>query len=212
LDVIELPQISEVKLDRGRLSFKATVEVSPEIKIKNYKGIKVSYQKLTVAPDEAKRSLDALKEQRKVDQLDDKFARGLGYPDLAQLEKMIELQLFTQKEGSQRQRIENEIVESIVKDLQFGLPQGLAKRQLQELVRQAKLDLALKGVPREKIDEQEPEMLKNLQPQARQQVKVYLVLAEIAKRENIAPDDHMPRKVMELLLREADWQEEKPQP
>jgi len=212
LDVIDLPQISEVKLDRGRLSFKATVEVSPEIKIKNYKGIKVSYQKLTVAPDEAKRSLDALKEQRKVDQLDDKFARGLGYPDLAQLEKMIELQLFTQKEGSQRQRIENEIVESIVKDLQFGLPQGLAKRQLQELVRQAKLDLALKGVPREKIDEQEPEMLKNLQPQARQQVKVYLVLAEIAKRENIAPDDHMPRKVMELLLREADWQEEKPQP
>jgi len=36
---------------------------------------------------------------------------------------------------------------------------------------------------------------------------VYLVLAQIAKQENIPIDDHMPRKVMEFLLREADWRE-----
>ncbi|MDP2941531.1 MAG: trigger factor [Candidatus Omnitrophota bacterium] len=206
LDVIELPEISEVKLDRGRLSFKATVETRPEIQVKDYKGLKVHYKKITVSPDEVKRGLDSLKEQRKVEQLDDKFAHGLGYPDLAQLEKMIELQLLAQKESHERQRIENEIVEGVVKDLQFSLPQGMIKHQLQELVRQAKLDLALKGVAREKIDEQEPEMLKALEPQAREQVKVYLVLSEIAKKENIPVDDHMPRKVIELLLREADWQ------
>ena len=46
LDVIELPNISDVKLDRNTLSFKATVEVRPEIALKNYKGIKVNYKKL----------------------------------------------------------------------------------------------------------------------------------------------------------------------
>ena len=36
-------------------------------------------------------------------------------------------------------------------------------------------------------------------------IKVFLVLSAIAKKENIAQDDHMPRRVMEFLLREADW-------
>jgi FKBP-type peptidyl-prolyl cis-trans isomerase (trigger factor) len=74
-------------------------------------------------------------------------------------------------------------------------------------VRQAKLDMALKGIPREKIDEQESRMSQELEPEAKKQIKIYLVLAEIAKKENIPVSDHMPHEVMEFLLREADWQE-----
>jgi FKBP-type peptidyl-prolyl cis-trans isomerase (trigger factor) len=44
-------------------------------------------------------------------------------------------------------------------------------------------------------------------PEAEKQVRVYLVLSEIAKKENIPLDDHMPRRVMEFLLKEAEWQE-----
>jgi FKBP-type peptidyl-prolyl cis-trans isomerase (trigger factor) len=65
--------------------------------------------------------------------------------------------------------------------------------------------MALKGVPREKIEEQEKALSGQLEPEARTQIKVHLVLAAIAKRENIPIDDHMPRRVMEFLLREADW-------
>ena len=75
------------------------------------------------------------------------------------------------------------------------------------MLRQAKLDLVLKGIPREKIDEEEKKMLGELEPEAKKQVKVYLVLAEIAKKENIPQGDHMPRQVMEFLLKEADWTE-----
>ena len=46
-----------------------------------------------------------------------------------------------------------------------------------------------------------------MRPEAKRQVKVYLVLSEIAKKENIPLDDHMPHQVMEFLLREADWKE-----
>ena len=47
-----------------------------------------------------------------------------------------------------------------------------------------------------------------LEPEAAKQVKIYLILAAIAKKENIAQDDHMPRRVMEFLLREANWKVE----
>jgi FKBP-type peptidyl-prolyl cis-trans isomerase (trigger factor) len=73
------------------------------------------------------------------------------------------------------------------------------------MVKQAKLDLALKGLSREQIDEQEKSLFSEIEPEAKKQVKVYLVLAEIAKKENIALDDSMSRRVMEFLLRQADW-------
>lgn len=207
LDVIELPEISDVKLDRSSLIFKAVVEISPEIALKHYKGVKVNYKKITVTADEIKRSLDSVKESRKADSVDDGFARSLGYPNREELEKAVERQLFIQKENQERSRIEGEIVDSLMKDLDFKAPQSLVDRQLHEMLRQAKMDLVLKGAQRHQIEEHEKKITEELKPDALKQVRVYLVLAEIAKREKIANDDHMPRRVMEFLLKEADWKE-----
>ncbi|MDD3987739.1 MAG: hypothetical protein PHC93_02140, partial [Candidatus Omnitrophica bacterium] len=170
-----------------------------------YRHIPVNYKKVSVAEDEVKRSIDSFKESRKLEKLDDSLARSLGYPSLVELEKVLEKQIFLQKENNQRQKLESEIIDNLLKGLDFKLPQSLVKRQLEDMLRQAKLDLALKGVPREKIDAQEGKMREELDPEARNQVKVYLVLSAIAKKENIPLDDHMPRKVMEFLLREANW-------
>lgn len=205
LEVIEFPEISEVKLDRTCLSFKAKVEVNPEITVKNYKGIKINYQKLSVSDDEIKRSIDALKESRKVETVDDSFTRSLGYLDLTELQQAIQRQIFIQKDREQRQKIENEIIENITKDMDFKLPQRLVDRQLQDLLRQAKLDLALRAVPPEKIEEETKRLARELEPEAKRQVKIYLILLAIAKKENIAQDDHMSRRVMEFLLKEANW-------
>lgn len=206
LDVIELPKITEVKLDRSNLSFKAVVEITPEVAVKNYKNQKINFKTISVTADEIKRHIDSVKESRKAESVDDKFSRSLGYPNLVELEKAVERQIFITKENQERARIENELIENITKGLEFKLPAGLVQRQIQDMLRQAKIDLAMKGVPREKIDEQEKLLLDGIAPEAKKQVKVYLVLSQIAKKENIPIDDHMPRKVMEFLLREADWQ------
>jgi trigger factor len=207
LDVIELPQISDVKLDRGNLSFKAVVEVSPEIQVKNYKNKKINFKKVMVTAEEIKKQIDSVKQARKVEVLDDKFSHSLGYSSLADLEKAVERQLYINKENQERQRIENELIESLMQGLEFKLPQGLVDRQVQDMLRQTKIDLAMKGLPRDKIEEQEKLLLEGIEPEAKKQVKVYLVLADIAKKEKITIDDHMPAKVMEFLLKEADWQE-----
>lgn len=207
LDVIDMPDITEVKLDRSTLSFKATVEVKPEINIKNYKGVKLNYKKTEVALDDIKRNIDSLKESRKIENVDDAFAKSLGYPSLSLLEKSIEMQVFLQKQNEARKNLENELIDAILKDLNFKVPESMVNRQLQEITRQAKLDLALKGVPRDKIDQQDKAMAQELYPQAKQQVRVYLVLSEIARKENIPQDDHMPQHVIEFLFKEADWKE-----
>jgi len=205
LEVIELPEISDVKLERESLSFKARVEISPEINVKDYKGIKIDYQAVSVAPDEIKRAIDSLKESRKIDNADDNLAKSLGYPNLSELEKVLDKQIFIQKENAERQKVEGEIIEGLLKSVDFKSPGGLVKRQLEDMLRQAKVDLALKGMPRDKIEEQDKKMREELEPEAVKQVKIYLILAAIAKKENIAQDDHLPRRVMEFLLKEANW-------
>jgi FKBP-type peptidyl-prolyl cis-trans isomerase (trigger factor) len=208
LEVVDLPEISEVKLDSGSLSFKATVEVRPEIRVKDYKGLRVNFKHIEVSPEEVRRSLDSLKESRKFTALDDIAARSLGYPALAELEKAMEKQIFLEKSGAQRKKIENDLIEGLTSQLQFKIPKAMVDRQLEDLVRQTKVDLALKGLPREAIDKEGKNISERLEPEAQRQVKVYLVLSEIAKKEGIPQDEHMPHKVMELLLREADWRNE----
>ncbi len=205
LSVIELPQISEVRLDKNNLSFKARVEITPEIAVKDYKNLKVNFKRINVTQDEISKSIDSLKEQHKVEGVDDRFARSLGYPDVKELEKAIERQISQDKENQERARIEKEIIESLANGLNFKLPQGLIKRQVDDMLRQAKVDMALKGASKETIDAQEKTLIEKIEPFARKQVKIYLVLEEIAKREKIPLDNNMPRCVMEFLLREADW-------
>jgi FKBP-type peptidyl-prolyl cis-trans isomerase (trigger factor) len=166
----------------------------------------VRYKKVALAHDELKRSLDSLKEMRKADVLDDAFARSMGYPGIAELEKVLERRILTQKDTQNRQQAEQQILEQLEKGIDVKLPSSLVNKRLQELVKQTELDLALKGVPREKLLEEEKNLYKDLEPDARKQVQTYLIFAEIAKRENIPDDDHMPNKVMEFLFREAKWE------
>jgi len=205
LHVLDLPQITDVKLDRARISFKAQVEIAPEIAVKNYKGLKLTYKKIKVSADEIKRNLDSLKESRKIDVLDEACVKSLGYANPEELEKAMERQIAVGKDNAQRRELESQIIGQLTGNLDFKLPQSLVNRQLDDLLKQAKVELSLRGVAKEKIAEQEKEYIKELEPQARSQVKVYLVLSEIAKKENIPLDEQMPHKVMEFLFREANW-------
>jgi FKBP-type peptidyl-prolyl cis-trans isomerase (trigger factor) len=206
LEVIDYPQISDVKLERSFLSFKAQVEVTPEITVKDYKGIKLAYTKPAVNPDEIKRQLDSMKESRKIDTMDDAFAKGLGYPSLDELKAVMERQILVSRDNAQRHAIEKQLLDHLTKGLEVKLPQSLVAKQQEDMLRQTKVDLALKGVPKEKIMQEEEALRKEIEPQARQQVLVYLVLASIARSEKIAVDDQMTHKVMELLYTNAVWE------
>lgn len=206
LHTVDYPHVSDVKLERDSLSFKAQVEVMPEINIPEYKGIKIEYKKAKVDADEVKRSIDSMKESRKADNVDDAFAKILGYPNLDELKSTVEMQLILQKDSNQRTEIENHVVDLLTKNFEAKLPKAMINRQLDDLLRQAKMNLAMRGMPKEAIEEQEKKLITELEPQAQSQVKIYLTLSAIAEKETIALDDNMPRQVMEFIYKNADWQ------
>lgn len=209
ISAIEPPEISEVKLESNILSFRAIVEVRPEIAVKNYKNIKLKYKKVTISPDEIEKALGNLKETHKAQGAsDEKFSRSLGYPDVLAMRASVERQLFVQKEDDGRYHLQEGLIKELLDNLRFKTPQSLLERRLEELVHQAKVQLASRGMSKEQIESKEGELRKELYAEAESQVKTYLVLDEIAQRENIPQDEHMSQRVIEFLLREADWVEE----
>ena len=205
ISAVELPQISDVKLESNILSFKAIVEVRPEIALKDYKNVKLKYKNVTINQDEVEKALHNLKETHKAGGIDEKFAKSLGYPSVNVMRVSIQQQLFVQKENTLRYHLQEDLIKEILAQVKFKIPQSLLGQRLNELIYQAKERLSSRGMSKEQIDAHEEALKKELSPEAESQVKTYLVLDEIAKKENIPQDEHMSQKVIEFLLGEADW-------
>ena len=204
LEPISHPQISEVNLDKDRLSFNAKFEVRPEINLGNYKNLKVEYGPIQVNEGEMKEAFDRIKKNY-AQISDDECARSLGYPNQAVLGEVLERQIYLEKARLQQINLENSLIEQLLKQTDFQVPSSLVNRQLEDLVKQAELDMTLRGLSKEDIEKQRPTLRESLLPQAERQVRIFLVLEEVARRENIIRSEKMSKDVIEFLLRQADW-------
>jgi FKBP-type peptidyl-prolyl cis-trans isomerase (trigger factor) len=205
IDVIDMPEISEVKLEGNVLFYKAEVEIKPEIKIKQYKGLKLKKAELKVEPSEIHEYLKQLKKARGEEITDIKLANALGYKTQEEFMGCLEKQFYLKKENEERARLEKELIGQLLKNTSFQVPASLVEKRIHELEHQAEHQLAEYGLPQEKIKQRLEEFKPKFKTEAEEQVKVFLILEEIAKFENIKKDDHMINKTVEFLFMEADW-------
>ena len=209
LSIVDSPQISDIFLDKESLSFKVTCEVKPEIKIDGYKRIKINCKKIEVSEDEIRKIIKTLKEERRLEEeLTDDFAHRFGHFNLSDLEETMRSQLYLEKQSLQRQSLEDQIIQNILRLTSFSLPSSLVNKRLTELVEREKFNLALRGIPEEQIKSKEKDLREKLRENAEEQVRIFLILEKIAIQENIPLDEDMPRNVMEFLLSQAVWIEQ----
>ena len=205
LDVISLPEITDVSLDSASLRYKAKVEIRPQIQIKNYKRIKIQKKSNEVSDEELEKALDNIKKLRKIDSIDEDFAHGLGYPNLDEFKNALKRQLAAQKEQDNRAQLEHQILDYLLENSKFTTPESLVKKRFLELQHELKEYFSKSNLPKEEAEKKEKELEPKLKEQAEEQVKVFLILDEIAKGENITRDDNMPNRVIEFLFKNADW-------
>ncbi|MBL7196493.1 MAG: hypothetical protein ISS47_00185 [Candidatus Omnitrophica bacterium] len=205
LDAISLPEVTDVNLDSNSLRYKATVEIRPEIEIKSYKKIKIKKKSNEVSDQDLEKAIDNIKQSRKIDTINEEFAHGLGYASLAEFKDSLKRQLVAQRESENKMQLEREIIDHLLKNSKFSVPQSLVNKRYQELQQDLKEYFSKSRLPQEEIEKKEKEFEQKLKDQALEQVKVFLVLDEIAKQEGIERDDQMPNKVIEFLFKNADW-------
>lgn len=122
----------------------------------------------------------AIKEKR-VPELNDEWAKDLGeFADLAALREKVRLELERARLESARQAMGEEVVETIVEDLQLELPESLVEREAVAIVQ---------SWMAENKETMKPEELENFRQRARKQAEMKimknLVLRRIAQEEGL---------------------------
>ena len=214
LNPIDMPEITEVNLKDGVLFFTATLDIRPEVAISKYKGISVERKKSEVTEEEISKTLEFFKKGRTdVDvTIDDNFAKGMGFPSLEEFKTALKRQLEFDKDRNNRMDVENQLVEELIKNAKLIVPQSLVKRQLYHRLNEALKRLKSQGLNEEDLKKKAEELQTQLEPAVEREVRIYLILEEIAKLENITTTDQnesLPGKVMEFLMKEANWVEAK---
>ncbi len=211
---MDYPEINDVSFKDGKLSFTATLDIRPDVKLKTYKGIKVQRKSSQVTDEELNKTLEFFQKGQGGDKaitLDDNFAKGLGYPTLEDFKIFLRRQLEIDKDRQNRLDVENQLIETLLKDSTLAVPASAAQKQLEHLVRENIRHLQNRRVPEEEIKKKDEEMRKNLKPVAERDVKVFLILEKIAELENITVqgEESLPHKVLEFLLKNANWEDAK---
>ncbi len=205
LEVIDLPTITEVKLEGEILSYRAEVEVRPEVKIKQYKGLKLKKQEIKVEPSEVEEAVKQLKQAREADISDERLAKGLGYQTKEEMAEAVTRQIYLRKDNEERTRLEREIVDQLVKNSALEVPASLVTRRAEELEHQTQHQMQNYGMTPEQIAKRIEEARGRIRGEAEEQVKVFLILETIAKAENLKSDDRVMNRVIEFLFAEAQW-------
>jgi FKBP-type peptidyl-prolyl cis-trans isomerase (trigger factor) len=214
INPIDLPEIKDVQVKDGMLSFTACLDIRPEVVVKEYKGIRIKKKNAQVTDEEINKTLDFFKKsqgkEKEVD-INDDFAKGLGYPTLDEMKASFRRQMELEKERQNRADVENQIIDFLVKSVKFFVPKTTVDRHLGRLAHEARHRLEKQNTAKEEIDKKIEEFTQKMRPNAERDVKAYFILEEIAKQENITLEEgeNVFQKVVSFLLKEAQWEEAK---
>ncbi|MBF0619264.1 MAG: hypothetical protein HQL19_03750 [Candidatus Omnitrophica bacterium] len=214
LDPIDFPMIDQVDMKDGLLKFRATIDLRPDVDVKNYKGLNVVKKSSDVTEEEVNKSIDFFKKGRGGDEsapIDDAFAKSLGFPALEDLKKAIKRNLEMDKERQNRIEMENQLMDALLKNAKLDVPQSLVARQLEMRLDDFRNRMKQYGAKDEDIQKKLEESSKELTSAAEKDVKLYLTLQKIAEIEKIEvkQGEQVAAKVIEFLFKEAKWEEPK---
>ncbi len=213
LSPLDMPEIHDLSLKDGILTFTAKFDIKPEIKIKDYKGIVIKRKKNQVTDEEINKTLEYFQKgqgEEKGTMIDDAFARGLGYPTLEEFKATLRRQMEMEKDRQNRADLENQLVENLLSQAKLTAPQSLVNKQLEVRLAETKKKLKDQRMPDAEIAKREESMRADLKAAIEKDICVYLVLEKIAELENIHThheNENLMMKVMEFLLKEAKWEE-----
>lgn len=128
--------------------------------------------------------------ERQLPELNDDFAKAIGADSVEVLRERVRSQFESQRERMRSQIIDNQILGHLNQDATFDLPQHIVFNETQRQVNQMVSRGYEQGMTESDIQENQEDLLKNAETQAKNNVKTMFILDEIAKAEGITVDDN----------------------
>ncbi len=133
-------------------------------------------------------------------EIDDEFAKDLGpYETLTALKEAIRKQLERRYEAASERELRRDILDILIGQQDFELPEVLVKHELSSMVQEAQDALAYRGLSLKDTGRTDESLSKAYYPRAERQVREYLLLQKVIDQEGItATDDMLEQAYQEL--------------
>ena len=139
---------------------------------------------------------------KRVPNLDDEFAKDVGFETLEQLKANLTAKLREQKIAEARQALEQALCEELLKRHAFEVPTRLVERQAERLKKDFQVRLLLSGLPEEQAQEKLATFTEQLRTAASRHVKLAFILERIADREGLSvTQDELVERLWKLAKR-----------
>ncbi len=131
--------------------------------------------------------------------LDPTFADNLGHKTVEELEKAIKSSLQMEREGEQKQLLEEMVVEELLKQAKFETPQSLVDQEESRLIEETKqrMGLNITGAP---IPEH---LMEQIKKQSAKNVQIGLIVSKVAELEGLTNEENAMRKAVDKLIEYA---------
>jgi trigger factor len=128
-------------------------------------------------------TLNMIKE-RKLPEINDEFAQGLGYQTVQELRDGMAENIRSYLDQTERNITQKKLLDQLVSQVDVELPESLLEGQLQRMIDQRRQNLERQG---KSLDAEggEDKVREDLLPEAKELVKAHIVLLAIAKREEL---------------------------
>jgi len=213
LEVVNIPRIKDVVYKEERLSFVAEVELRPQVNIDNslYRSINIKKKPLEVREEEWKKFIEEVKEKisqvlskEKKDISEDFLAKWLGYSDKDELKKTFYSEVYLNKVVQRKREIDKQIIDVLLSKVKFEIPKSLVEEQKRGIFTSQLEELRRRGIPEEEINKHHQEISKKAESLATDQVKLFYILEEIAKKEKLNYNkDNLYEVVIGFILSQA---------
>jgi len=144
-------------------------------------------------------------------EINDEFIKTLGdFKDVGSLKQSIKEGLEIEKKLKEKERLREEILEKISKEIKWELPEILIQKEKERLFNEFKNNFSEKAQISfndylTKVKKTEKEIEDSFFESAQRNVKIFLILREIAKQEEIcASDDEVKEEINEILKKYKD--------
>ncbi|MCB9803128.1 trigger factor [Candidatus Nomurabacteria bacterium] len=128
--------------------------------------------------------------ERTLPELNDEFAKNIGFENLKALEKQITENIEKEKSAKEQQRLERAAIEAVVKASTVeDLPEGLIHAEIHKMIHELQHSVQQQGMDfvgyLKSINKTHADLEKEFKPQAEERIKASLVLRKLAETEKI---------------------------
>ncbi len=127
--------------------------------------------------------------ERKLPELNDEFAKDVGFENVAALTSEVRKELQRERESQKKSTITEQIVRLLIAKTDLPVPSRLLQKRVEMMVQEARSRMKTDNMGDEDKRSLDGALEKQYQPEAEKRIKMGMILSKIADREGIKVED-----------------------